>query len=131
MKQVIAVLNHKNPNHLTVDEYLQGIPFSVCIERGEPFLWQSRIPIIYAFAPESYWQIDLKTHIVVGVAEEIEDINDKDDIDDMLEMRRRGNIFGRWYSAYCREGETGYQPYISAKQTSYNEYVNFITTLDG
>jgi hypothetical protein len=109
---------------LSVEEYIQQkLSYPEMIARGEPFIFGVNIPLIYAFGPRTYWRVKGIDFAIYGQACDPEDYEEMEDI---LDMRRIGNIYGRWYSRYQKDGEAGYQMFNTVEQIGYNEFAKAI-----
>lgn len=120
--------DEKSANYLNTEEYVTNrLSYAEMIERGEPFCFHSRLPLIHAFGPKTFWRLPMKDFVIFGEACDPEDF---DEVDDVLDMRRQGNIYGRWYSRYALEGDTGYQSYLRIESVSYHDYLFFMNELE-
>lgn len=103
------------------------------LERGEPYFIggpNDGIVCIRALGPDSYWKRDLGTHIVVGKGQDGQHAL-KLDTHNILMARRRGDIWGKWYSKYCPEGELGYMHFRKLLCLSRDEFLDYRDTING
>lgn len=120
--------DEKSAHFLSTEEYIERrISYAEMIDRGEPFSFRDKTPLIYVFGPKTFWKLENESFLVYGAALDPEDY---DEVEDVLDFRRQGNVYGRWYSVYVPEGDLGYQSYLSVKEVSYQEYVSFIDRLE-
>jgi len=94
------------------------------IDAGEPFFvsgqWKGRCPL-WIFRPGTYWSGEVDGYSVVG---ESMDSDDGDTLSYILSCRRKGEIYGKWYSKHCQEGEDGF---INCRLIKQITGVNFNT----
>lgn len=103
------------------------------LQRGESFLLDkdhtiSRIPLIRLFGPGRYWQVTLGDCVVVGEGVD-GDTPDRELL--VLEMRRRGEVYGKWFSQFCVRGELGTRHFRELEVISEAIYLNTILGFRG
>lgn len=129
MKLFIA--RQKDPDEaefLSTEEYIQRrLSYHDMIQRGEPYSFRDRTPLIYVFGPGTFWKLQTPEFLIMGQALDHEDF---EDVEDVLYRRRDGDIYGRWFSRYALEGDLGYQSYLRVEPATYQEYVSFIDRLE-
>lgn len=74
----------------------------VALPKDHPFY---RKPLIKVLGPGRYWRRSLPDLLIVG---ESLDPPDLDELKDILEARRLGEVWGKWYSDCCQQGEIGF-----------------------
>ena len=93
------------------------------VDTGEPFFvsgaWKGRCPL-WVFRPGTFWQADGGGFEVVG--ESIDPQKDVDELKYILTCRRRGEVWGRWYSKHCRDGEDGFMNCRKLRQISAQDF---------
>jgi hypothetical protein len=113
---------------VTTEEYVaQRFVYDDLIERGEPYVFQAKIPLIIELGPKTYWQMHVKDFEVYG---EGIDPDEFEEIEDVLGWRRQGHVYGRWYSKYCTEGETGYFFHSGLTPVSRTEFQKFVHRIE-
>lgn len=93
------------------------------IGMGEPFFISGElegIPCIKALGVNTYWEKMLGNFMIFGVGIDPKDL---DELAYVLESRRHGEIFGRWHSKYCVQGESGFMNFSIVKRISLNDYM--------
>ena len=102
-------------------------------ERSEPYFIggpHDGVSCIKALGVGSYWKYDLGAHIVVGEAmngqHEL-----KGDTREILLARRKGDVWGRWYSKYCPDGEMGFVHFRKLLLLSKEEYLEYRDRING
>jgi hypothetical protein len=103
------------------------------LDRGEQYFIggpHDGIVCIRALGPGSYWKRDLGTHIVVGEGIDGQ-VTVKGDSHQILMARRRGEVWGRWYSKFCSTGEMGFMHFRKLLSLSREEYIEYKDTIDG
>lgn len=89
---------------------------------GEPFLiggHKNGRPAISALGPGTFWLKKTQSIKTVGEAFNPKDL---EELADVLEARRGGDVFGRWYSSYCKDGELGFIPFNMLEEITYAEF---------
>lgn len=106
---------------VTTEEYISHAvtSFEAFKERGEPYIYPTEIPLILFLGPRTYWRLGSYDFPTFGEGLDPEDL---DEVEEVLELRRKGYVWGRWFSKYCREGETGYQHYRDLAPINFQEF---------
>jgi len=76
--------------------------------------------LIKLFGPKTYWRKDVEG--VGTIFGEAFDPSDKEILHEILDSRRAGDIYGKWYSGFCPEGEIGYLHYRRAELIGSEEF---------
>jgi hypothetical protein len=81
---------------------------------------------IIALGSVSFWKKNTGPFVIIG---EAVDPKEREDMEDVLEARRNLNIWGCWYSKYCKEGELGYIGLEQLDKISEKEFYNTLRTV--
>lgn len=76
--------------------------------------------LIRAFREGTYWRKTLADKSLV-VGEALDPLKDEE-LNEVLASRRAGDIYGRWYSKFCPEGEIGYAHFSEAEKISRDDF---------
>lgn len=97
------------------------------VERGEPYFiggFHDKQPCVKALGPGSYWERSGSSFLIIGEGMNGE-MDLEGDIDRVFDARRRGDIWGKWYSKHCVAGELGFLNFrlvSSLTKVEFNEY---------
>jgi len=115
-KKMLAILTSKN-------KYLIGC--------NEPFIIQlgsdkslSHIPLVKLFGPGYYWRVcgEPGDPAIVGEGENAWSNGNNRFESRVLELRRSGRIYGRWYSKFSPIGDWGDYLFDEVENITYLEY---------
>lgn len=95
------------------------------LDRGEPFIFDvnsphNGLPLIRLCGPGRYWKQDLGDLLIIGVPV---DSKERNELAFILGSRREGEIWGRWHSKYCVEGELGFRHIGLVDEISEDEFL--------
>lgn len=106
------------------------------IDYGEPFFLHGPHkdrPAIIVLGSGFFWK--KKSGSAFQVYGTGIDADDTEEMRNILDGRRNGEIYGRWYSKFCPDGEFGFMNYNNVEEVSYEEYFaqiqRFKTPTDG
>lgn len=109
---------------VTLKTYLRAsrISHEELINFGEPYFVDGiyrNLACIKLFGPPSYWENSSSSFPIFGVAVDPED---PDYLKHILDARRSGEIYGKWFSQFCPEGEYGFLNYRIASKICANDF---------
>lgn len=90
---------------------------------GEPFIFDAKSKhhgeiMVLLLGPGRYWRCKITGVIGHGM-----DSRCRDELSAILQHRRHGEIWGRWYSPECPSGEIGCNHYSRVVEISEDEYL--------
>ena len=117
---------------ITVKSYRYGLSNEELIDMGEPFFvgnspYEGRV-CIEVFGPDGLW-LKSKDNDVLIVGEAL-DPSDDTELLYVLASRRQGEIWGRWYSKFCPDGELGFANYNVCTRIGSKEFEKMMRMID-
>jgi len=112
---------------MTIKAYRYGLTNKNFIEMGEPYFlgsgpFQGRA-CLDVFGPGNFWirHSEDESFKIIG---EALDPDDDSELLYVLESRRQGEIWGRWFSKYCPDGELGFANYHVCTKITPRQFEN-------
>lgn len=101
---------------------------------GEPFVFDVKSShhgefMVLLLGPGRYWKCRMTGTVGEGI-----DSSDASEMKAILEHRRNGEIWGRWYSDICPQGEIGFNHFARVREiceSEYQEELDRLRTNDG